>query len=168
MKLFIAGLIGGIFGTKNGFSWIDFMRGVCALYFVMNPLWALFWLIIRGLKWTLYFLRNYFFCCCCPATVKDSRTTEAIDEDSNAAAQTVTENDNGITDETESTANTIETDAPNEPSLHENSDEEIDLNPEFVSPVDEQIFTITGRDTTNETTSVRQTSPEMAFVDIKM
>jgi hypothetical protein len=144
------------------------MRGVGALYFVMNPLWVLFWLIIRGLKWTLNFLRNYLFCCCCPRTVKDSQANEAIDEDSNAADQTVTENDNGIADDTESTANTIQTDAPNEPSLNENSDEEIDLNPEFVSPIDEEIFTITGRDTTNETTSVRQTSPEMAFVDIEI
>jgi hypothetical protein len=165
MKILITGLIGGLFGTTNGFSWIDFMRGVCALYFVMDPLWALFWLIVRALKWTLNFVRNNMFCWCCPGIVKESATN---DNSTNSDADPIaTENVNDNAEDTESSANTVETDAAIETvSLAENSDEEIDAIADNDIPIDE-IFTITGRDSTHDTALTRQTaSPEMTLVDI--
>jgi hypothetical protein len=123
----ISALISGIFGTTNGFSWISFIKGFCALYFFGRPLWALFCLLKRNLNRILLFIRNKLCCCFFPTIVDHSSTNQANDD--STLDQTESENDEAIA-ESNAESNSTDTDdeAPIESQVNANAEEEIVTN----------------------------------------
>jgi hypothetical protein len=125
--ILISALISGFFGTTNGFSWISFLKGFCALYFIGRPLWALFCLLKRNLNRILAFIRNKLCCCFFPTIVDDSSTNQAnCDSDSDPNQQ---ENDEvNVESNAESTTNDTDDEAPIESQVNANDEEEIVTN----------------------------------------
>jgi hypothetical protein len=123
----ISALISGIFGTTNGFSWISFVKGFCALYFFGRPLWALFCLLKRNLNRILLFIRNKLCCCFFPTILDDSSINQANDDPDSDPNQT--ENDE-VNDESnaDSTTNDTDDEAPIESQVNSNDEEEIVTN----------------------------------------
>jgi hypothetical protein len=115
----ISALISGIFGTTNGFSWISFVKGFCALYFFGRPLWALVCLLKRNLKRIIAFIRNKLCCCFFPTIVDDSSINQANDDSDSDPNQP--ENDEGnVESNAESTTNDTHDETPIESQVNAN------------------------------------------------
>jgi hypothetical protein len=123
----ISALISGIFGTTNGFSWISFLKGFCALYFFVRPLWALLCLLKRNLNRILLFIRNKLCCCFFPMIVDNSETNNTNND--STLDQTESENDEAIAESNaESNSTDIDDEATIESQVNTNAEEEIVTN----------------------------------------
>jgi hypothetical protein len=125
--ILISALISGFFGTTNGFSWISFLKGFCALYFFVRPLWALFCLLKRNLNRILLFIRNKLCCCFFPTIVDDSSTNQA-NGDSDSDPNQQGNDEVNVESNAESTTNDTDDEAPIESQVNANDEEEIVTN----------------------------------------